>query len=397
MKRWPTKPLEEIAELFGGSTPSRDKPAFWNGDIHWVTPTDLPMPDEGISVVTKSRDCITQAGLDNSSATVLPKGTVLFSSRATIGKVAVAGMPLTTNQGFANFVPRPEISSRFLAYSLWHRREDIARLSGSTTFKEVSRSTLRKYQISVPPLSEQERIVKLLDEADALRKLRAQADRRTAALLPALFHEMFGDPTVNPKCWPTRRLRELGAKFSDGPFGSNLKSSHYTPEGVRVIRLQNIGVGCFVDNDRAYISPEHFDSLRKHECLPGDVLVGTLGDPNLRACILPPEIPQALNKADCVQIRPNPEIATAAFICWLLNLPSTLEMASGMILGQTRARISMGRLAELVVPVPPLPLQQEFAQRVAEIREMEAAQAASRQRLKALFQSLLHRAFNGEL
>jgi type I restriction enzyme S subunit len=153
MSRWPTKEIEEIAELYGGSTPSRDNPAFWGGDIHWVTPTDLPTPDEGISIVTTSKDRITQAGLDNSSATLVPKGTVLFSSRATIGKVAVAGMPLTTNQGFVNFVPHPEDTSRFLAYTLWARREDIARLSGSTTFKEVSRSTLRKYQLPVPPPS----------------------------------------------------------------------------------------------------------------------------------------------------------------------------------------------------------------------------------------------------
>jgi len=196
-------------------------------------------------------------------------------------------------------------------------------------------------------LAEQERIVKLLDQADELRKLRAQADTRTAALLPALFHEMFGDPALNLKRWPTHRLRELSSKFSDGPFGSNLKSSHYMTNGVRVIRLQNIGIGSFIDGDKTYISQVHFEQLRKHECLPGDVLVGTLGNPNLRACILPAEITQSLNKADCVQIRPNPKIATGAFICSLLNLPSTLQLASSMILGQTRARISMGRLAEL--------------------------------------------------
>jgi type I restriction enzyme, S subunit len=397
MKRWPKKPLEQIAELFGGSTPSRNKPAYWNGDIHWVTPTDLPMPDEGISVVSQTKDRITQAGLENSGTVLVPKGTVLFSSRATIGKVAVADMPLTTNQGFANFVPRPEITSQFLAYTLWYYREDISRLSGSTTFKEVSRGTMRKFEIPVPPLAEQEKIVKLLDEADQLRKLRAQSDRRTAEFIPALFHKMFGNPATNPKRWPTRRLRELSVKFSDGPFGSNLKSSHYTPKGVRVIRLQNIGVGCLIDDDKAYVSPEHFESLRKHECLPGDVLVGTLGDPNLRACILPPEIFQALNKADCVQIRPNSQIATNEFICCLLNLPTTLEMASGMIRGQTRARISMGRLAELIVPIPPLSLQKEFTERVKEIRALESAQAQSRTRLDALFASLLDKAFKGEL
>ncbi len=256
---------------------------------------------------------------------------------------------------------------------------------------------LAKLSVPVPPLAEQERIVKLLDEADELRKLRAQAEGRTADLIPALFHEMFGDPTHNPKHWLLRKLRELCEKFSDGPFGSNLKSSHYTSEGVRVIRLQNVGVGRLINEDKAYISLKHFEQLRKHECLPGDVVVGTLGNPNLRACVLPPEVPQALNKADCVQVRPHREIATAEFICWLLNLPGTLAMGSTLIFGQTRARISMGRLAELVVPVPPLPLQKEFSKRVTEIRAMEAEQATSRRRLEDLFQSMLDRAFRGEL
>jgi type I restriction enzyme, S subunit len=238
MTRWPTKPLEEIAELYGGSTPSRDSPAFWGGDICWVTPTDLPMPDEGISVVSKTKDRITQAGLDNSSASVVPKGTVLFSSRATIGKVAIANMPLTTNQGFANFVPHSEVTSRFLAYALWFHREDIARLSGSTTFKEVSRSTLRKYHLPVPPLSEQERIVKLLDEADELRKMRAQADRRTADLIPALFYEMFGDPDTNPFDWPVKHAGDL---MDACDYGTSQKANE-DGRGIPVLRMGNVTI-----------------------------------------------------------------------------------------------------------------------------------------------------------
>lgn len=235
--------------------------------------------------------------------------------------------------------------------------------------------------------------MRLLDEADAIRKLRAQADQRTADLIPALFHKMFGDPVTNPMGWPGRSLRELSDKFSDGPFGSNLKSSHYTSSGVRVIRLQNIGVGQFIDSDAAFVSQEHFDQLRKHSCFPGDVIVGTLGNPNLRACILPTDLRIALNKADCVQIGPNPEIANADFICSLLNLPSTLEMVSGMILGQTRSRISMGRLAALVVPVPPLPLQQDFASRVAEIRCMQKHQEKTSGDGQATFEAILNEAF----
>ena len=408
MNRWPKRPLGEAYWFQEG--PGVRKWQFRNSGVKLLNVANITK--DGVLDLSKSDRHLSEEEVSEKYSHFLADAGDLVIASSGIsfdedGQLRTRGafvepkhLPLCLNTSTIRFKPEEGVSTlAWLRYWLDSSefREQITRLVTGSAQQNFRPSHLKATEITLPPLAEQERIVKLLDEADELRKLRAQADRRTAALIPALFHDMFGDAAVNPKRWPKRRLRELGIRFSDGPFGSNLKSSHYAPEGVRVIRLQNIGVGRLVDNDRAYISPEHFDSLRKHECLPGDVLVGTLGDPNLRACILPPDIPQALNKADCVQIRPNPEIAMAEFICWLLNLPSTLEMAAGMILGQTRARISMGRLAELLVPLPPLPLQQEFAQRVTEIRALEAAQAASRLRLEALFQSMLHRAFNEDL
>lgn len=183
-------------------------------------------------------------------------------------------------------------------------------------------------------------------------------------------------------------------RFADGPFGSNLKSEHYRPSGVRVIRLNNIGVGEFMDDDQAYISAEHFETLRKHECLPGDVLIGTLGDPNLRACIQPAAIKLALNKADCVQARPDPKKVNAEYLCGLLNIPSTLYLVPGMVHGQTRARVSMGELAELPIPIPPLPMQKRFAELVERHEQLRAGQREALRQADHLFQSLLHRAFS---
>jgi type I restriction enzyme S subunit len=208
---------------------------------------------------------------------------------------------------------------------------------------------------------------------------------------------MFGDPVSNPRGWEVGPLRGISKKFSDGPFGSNLKTEHYTKSGVRVIRLQNIGVGQLIDEDKAYISEAHFAKLSKHRCLPGDVIVGTLGDPNLRACILPSDIPVALNKADCVQIRVDPTKANAEFVCWLINFPETLHLATAMLHGQTRTRISMGQLAQLEVPLPPLLLQQKFAHIVQNYERLRAQQRESARQAEHLFQSLLARAFRGEL
>ena len=254
---------------------------------------------------------------------------------------------------------------------------------------------LVEYEIPLPPLTEQKRIASLLARADRLRQLRQTAHNLGDALLQSVFLEMFGNPLVNDKGWKVRTLRSVSSKFSDGPFGSDLKSEHYVSEGVRVIRLQNIGVGNLIDNDQAYISEEHFAELSKHRCLPGDVIVGTMGDPNLRAMILPDSIPQALNKADCVQIRVNPKICNNQFICWLVNMPQTLQLASGMIHGQTRARINMGRLAELEVPIPPLSLQEEFAGVVARVESLRGRMDESTRQVEGLFESLLAESFEG--
>jgi type I restriction enzyme S subunit len=161
--------------------------------------------------------------------------------------------------------------------------------------------------------------------------------------------------------------------------------------------LQNIGVDAFNDDDKAFISASHFEGLKKHSCVPGDILIGTLGDPNLRACIQPPHIPIALNKADCVQMRCDPKRALAEYVCALLNCPSTERMAQDKIQGQTCLRISMGRLRELRVPVPPIERQFQFAEIIHEIRVSTTRQLAAQRIIDSLFSSLQHRAFTGEL
>jgi type I restriction enzyme S subunit len=307
----------------------------------------------------------------------------------------VADIPLTTNQGFANFVPRSEIISRFLAYSLWYRREDIARLSGSTTFKEVSRSTFRKYQIPVPPLAEQERIVKLLDEADELRKLRAQADHCTAELIPAFFHKMFGDPACNSKRWPIVPASDLMILCE---YGCSQKANEDS-EGVPMLRMGNVTSVGLLDLTNLKHVLFNKDELAKYRLASGDVLfnrtnsrelVGKTGMWDGRF--------EAVAASYFIRIRFDPAREHPQHFTTFMNLPHMkqrlMEMARGAI-GQSN--INAQELKAIPIPVPPLPLQKEFAQRVMEIRELEASQAASRLRLEELFQSLLHRAFNGEL
>lgn len=392
---WPLVEIKQAARVVGGATPKSDEAKFWDGDVSWATPRDLSDLDG--KFVSDTPRKITNDGLRSCSAEVLPAGSVLFSSRAPIGHIAVNTAPMATNQGFKSFIPGPDLNASFLYWWLDANRNRLQAMGNGATFKEVSKAIVERIKIPLPPLLEQQRIAGILDQADALRRLRRQSLSRLSDLGQAIFYEMFGDPAQNPKKFEMRPLRDTASKFSDGPFGSNLKSAHYVETGVRVIRLQNIGVGEFIHKDKAYISASHFASLKKHECLPGDILVGTLGDPNLRACIQPEWLGQALNKADCVQIRVNLSIANNEYVCALLNTPSVERMAHDLVHGQTRARISMGRLRDLRVPIPPKDQQDRFGEVIAKLKQEVQSSGDAWKQADFLFASLQHRAFRGEL
>jgi type I restriction enzyme S subunit len=336
------------------------------------------------------------------SRLALQEGDLLLTIVGTIGRSAVvsAVRPLVFQRSVAIIRPKATVVDPRFFYHASRSQKFQAQLASSANQSSqagVYLGKLKRVEIPLPPLTEQRRIAELLDRAEALRTKRLATLAQLDILTQSIFLDLFGDPATNPKGWPCRPVGEIAAKFSDGPFGSNLKTSHYTDSGVRVVRLQNIGVGEFVDEDKAYVSKRHFAELEKHECRPGDVLVGTLGDPNLRACTQPEWLEVALNKADCVQLRPDKRLATSDYVCALLNHPSTERMAQELIVGQTRLRISMGRLRGLRVPVPPLALQHDFRLRVAAVEKLKTTQRTALASLDALFAGLQHRAFRGEL
>lgn len=329
---------------------------------------------------------------------VLP-GDLLVSWSATLGVFEWQSDEVgLLNQHIFRVLPRESVvDKRYLRHILGMALGAMSAHLHGATMKHVNRAEFLSTQIPLPPIAEQRRIADILDHADLLRARRRESAAMLGDLASVLFLDMFGDPARNPRSWPLVTLGSLAAKFSDGPFGSNLKSSHYVEDGVRVIRLQNIGVGKFIDEDRAYITNDHFSSLRKHECRPGDVLIGTLGDPNLRACIQPASVPLALNKADCVQMRVDTARAKPEYIAALLNQPSTAKMALSLTVGQTRLRISMGRLRTLLVPAPPVDVQHEFSAKVEAIESSVNSVFESRRGLDELYASLQERAFNGRI
>ena len=205
-KRWIKTKLENICIIIGGGTPSRQKIEYFNGDIIWLTPTEIPKYQ--IIRINDSREKITELGLKKSSAKIIPINSVLLTSRASIGYVAIAGTEVTTNQGFASFVCNKTTSSYFLAYWLFGNKNLLESKATGTTFKEISKSKLRELEFKLPPLNEQKRIVSkiesILVQIDAsktsLEKVQVLLKQNKQAVLKSAFEGKLvpQDPNDEP-------------------------------------------------------------------------------------------------------------------------------------------------------------------------------------------------------
>ena len=254
---------------------------------------------------------------------------------------------------------------RWLFFLLrWLRLDEVTR---DSAVPGLDREDTYQRPGVLPPLSEQAAIVRFLDHADRRIRRYIRAKQKLIALLKeqkqAIIHQavtgqidirtgkpypVYKDSRVEwlgriPQRWRAVSLGRLTLDRCDGPFGSGLKSSHYTDEGIRVVRLQNIGHGTFNDEDAVYIAPEHYATLGDHSVQPGDLLIAGLGDPHHpagRACVAPTNIRPAMVKADCFRFSVDQEAFLPAFAA--LQLTATAHAASAVLsTGATRQRTNL--------------------------------------------------------
>ncbi len=201
--------LGEVCEIIGGSTPRTGNPAYWYGDIVWITPTDLGALN--VMRITTSSRKITKEGYESCGAALLPVGAVVLSSRAPIGYLGIAETPLCTNQGCKSFIPSDKVTSAFLYWQLKKSVPELQSLGSGATFKEISKTDLQNFIISLPPISEQKRIAVILNEQmEAIEKaLKAtEAQLEAAKTLPAAYlRAVFNSPEA--KQWPRKKFEEV--------------------------------------------------------------------------------------------------------------------------------------------------------------------------------------------
>lgn len=192
MGNWIKVKISDIGEVVGGATPSTKNEQFYNGDISWITPKDLS--DFKGRFISHGERNITQQGLESCSTRLLPKNTILFSSRAPIGYVAIAKKNMCTNQGFKSVIPNEKIDYMFLYYLLKYNKDRIETMGSGTTFKEVSGSTMRNIEVEIPrSITEQIKISNLLDAIDSKIENNQKINSNLEQQMQAIFVKMFGE------------------------------------------------------------------------------------------------------------------------------------------------------------------------------------------------------------
>ena len=188
---WKTVKIADLGQVMGGATPSTKDPKNYSGNIPWITPKDLSVFNGRF--ISQGERNITQKGLESCSTHILPKNSVLFSSRAPIGYMAIAANELCTNQGFKSVIPNSDTDYLFLYYLLQYNKEKIESMGSGTTFKEVSGSTMRNIEVSVPGLEMQKKVAKILSSLDDKIELNTAINHNLQQQVLAMYQKIFVD------------------------------------------------------------------------------------------------------------------------------------------------------------------------------------------------------------
>lgn len=397
MPTYPTYKLGEICETTSGGTPNRKNDAYYGGIIPWVKSGEL-----GKGIIYDTEEKITEQAVKESSAKIFPKGTLLIALYgATIGKLGFLGVPAATNQAVCGIFANEKIDLQFLSYYLFHKRNDLIAQGTGGAQPNISQTILKNLSIPLPPLPTQHAIVtrieSLFAELDkAVQHLRTAQQQLKTYRQAVLNHWLNNDDGK----WEMVKLGEVAEKIFDGPFGTHLKSDDYVSSGIRVVRLENIKAGYFDDSKQSFVTPEKYEIIKRHTVFPTDLIMSTFISEEVKVCQMPKHIEFAVNKADCIGIRLKAS-ANNDFIKYCLSLRSVYHQLEIQVHGATRPRVNTTQIKNIEINLPPLTDQnrivKEIESRLSQAEAAEASIAEALHKTEALRQSILKKAFSGEL
>lgn len=395
---WKEYKIKEIAEVIGGGTPKTDNPNFWNGYIPWITPRDLT----GYSkmYISKGERMISNEGLKGSSARLLPKGTVLLTSRAPIGYVAIAENEICTNQGFKSLVINKELTnSKFIYYWIKNNVEYLQSIGTGTTFAEISGNVIKEIDIKLPPLPEQKAIASVLSSLDDKIDLLHQQNQTLEALAETLFRQWFIERRPEhaegeaKEDWEEGKLEQLVLSANTGLDAIRRAPIVENYTGIKCLRIQDISQNKTYDNwgntevkDSDYVKAQlkRGDIIMARTCSPG-ILLHVQEDLN------------AVFNNGLARIRAN-ENSHPIFLKYLFKTNEFTNHIYGISDGTAvQLNMKLGDLLSYDLKIPPKNFIDRFVEIVSEWNDKILANQQQIQTLTKLRDTLLPKLMSGEV
>ena len=385
--RWETVPLGEVARVVSGATPKTGVPEYWGGPIPWATPAELSRL--GSSRIHATERTLTEAGFSSSGVNILPVGSVLLSSRAPIGLVAINTVPMGTKQGFKSLVPSDRVLAPFLYWWLKSHTALLQSKGRGATFLELSKAEVERLQIPLPPLPEQRRIAAILDEAAALRstwgETRESARRAISSRISALLS----------KSTDIKPLAQLLAE----PMRNGISPSRGGRYEGEVLTLSAITRGAFDPRQRKsdlFAAPHAADKL----AIEGLHLI-CRGNGNAELVGAMVAVTEQLDGVafpdTMIGFRPSSEINSPTLVAAWRHPTVRDQLRRAARTTNGTYKVNQQSLSSIMVPVPRREDQEQIAALDAERTKLDSQLAQGLVSLDELFASLQHRAFRGEL
>lgn len=365
---WEIKKLGEVCDIVGGSTPKTGEPSYWDGEHYWITPAEL----DGSKYISSTSRTITDEGVKSAHLQLLPSGTVLLSSRAPIGKVAITTTPMYCNQGFKNLVCSNMLYNEFAYWFLYYNTEYLNSLGTGATFKEISKRVVEQIPIPVPPRAEQERIVEELDCLSSVIEKKREQLRELDALAQSIFYQMFGDPTTNKKGWEVKKLGEIASEIFAGGDKPKDFSDIQTDEYLYPIYANGEGDRGLLGYSKTYRVESKAVALGARGASIGNCRIceGKF-TPVVRLITIIPS-----NKID------------------IIYLFYSVRTMSFNISGAGQAQLTTPNVINKSITIPPLSLQQEFAEKIEAIEKQKELIKQSITQTEELFNARMDYYFN---
>ena len=353
--------LGDVCTVVSGATPKTKTEEYWGGVIKWITPAELSDDSHYVSDTEKH---LTDAGFKNANLHMMPKGTVLLTTRAPIGKIAIATEEMCCNQGFKNLICSEAINNEFLFRYLKSQTTKLQAMGRGATFKELSKKDVAEFRINLPTLTRQlEAVDKLTAVENQLMHARSQLNRFDS-LVKSRFVEMFGRVEDEHLDFPVKTLDDVCASIVRGPFGSALRKEFFVPKGPGTYKVyeQKHAIQKKADIGTYYISSDRFETLKRFECHPCDILMscsGTMGE----FYQLPANCePGVMNQALC-KFTLSDSILVDFFLGFMEQVVGKLGANGSSIKNVSSVKF----IKAIRIPVPPVELQKQFTAFVAQV------------------------------